>query len=137
MKIVLGHIATIQTGIFAKPHSKGKIAYLQVKHFNKDYQLGASIHSYVKNHAVADKHLLIQGDILFAAKGTNNFATCYNNDIAAVASTSFFVIRLNDIFQNKILPEFLAWHINHPVSQRFLKVRALGTSMLPFQKRPW
>ena len=135
MRTALRNIATIKTGVFAKPYSEGDIAYLQAKHFNKNYQLTTPVHSFIKDNNVADKHLLIPGDILFAAKGTKNFAAWYkDNDIPAVASTSFFVIRLIYNFQNKILPEFLAWYINHPISQRFLKMRARGTSIVSISK---
>ena len=131
----LKNIATIKTGVFAKPYSEGEIAYLQAKHFNKYYQLTTPTHSFLKDYTVSDKHLLMQGDVLFAAKGTKNFAARYKYNIQpAVASTSFFVIRLNDGVQNKILPEFLAWYINQPISQRFLKVRARGTSMVSISK---
>ena len=135
MRIALRNIASIKTGAFAKPYSEGDIAYLQANHFNKNYQLTTPVHSFIKDNSLADRHLLIPGDILFAAKGTKNFAAWYkDNDIPAVASTSFFVIRLIDDFQNKILPGFLAWYINHPISQRFLKMRARGTSMVSISK---
>ena len=52
----------------------------------------------------------------------------------AVASTSFFVIRLADNFRNKILPGFLVWLINNPGSQNFLKGKAIGTSMVSISK---
>ena len=135
MNTALRNIATIRTGVFAQPYHEGEIAYLQAKHFNKNYQLTTATHSFLKDFTVADKHLLMQGDILFAAKGTKNFAAWYKDkDLPAVASTSFFVIRLYDNFQIKILPEFLAWYINHPISQRFLKARARGTSMVSISK---
>ena len=41
-------------------------------------------------------HILRQGDVLFAAKGTKNFAALYESKYhTAVASTSFFVIRVH------------------------------------------
>ena len=84
---------------------------------------------------ISVKHLLHPGDILFSAKGTRNFAACYEkNNQPAVASTSFFVIRLNENFQNEILPQFLAWSINNPNSQSFLKGKAIGTSIVSISK---
>ena len=52
----------------------------------------------------------------------------------AVASTSFFVIRVQENFSNKILPEFLVWLINHPIAQKFLKGKAIGTSLVSISK---
>ena len=79
--------------------------------------------------------MLRHGDVLFAAKGTKNFAAWYERkNIPAVASTSFFVIRVQDTYSHKILSEFLVWLINHPNAQKFLKGRALGTSMASISK---
>ena len=135
MKLTLGHIANIQTGIFAKTIPSGEIVYLQAKHFNETGHLNSILHPDLKKDNIAEKHFLIQGDILFAAKGTKNFAAWYESkNQPAVASTSFFVIRINENFQNKILPEFLAWFINHPNSQKILKGKAIGTSIVSISK---
>ncbi len=89
----------------------------------------------LKTDHITGKHFLKDGDILFAAKGTKNFAAWYETkNEPAVASTSFFVIRLQKNFYKKILPEFLVWFINHPVSQKFLKGKAIGTSMVSISK---
>ena len=81
------------------------------------------------------KHLLRNGDVLFAAKGTKNFAALYNSENGlAVASTSFFVIRLTDPIHEKLLPEFLVWFINNPPSLKLLKDQAIGTSIVSISK---
>mgnify|MGYP000867997747 FL=1 len=73
------------------------------------------------------KHLLFPGDVLFAAKGSNNFATTYlSNYPAAVASSSFFVIQL---FDKNILPEFLTWMLNSPPAQEYFKSKAKGSAI--------
>jgi restriction endonuclease S subunit len=135
LKTRLGHIANIQTGIFAKPVSKGEIVYLQSKHFNENGQLHSLLHPDLKADNITEKHLLRHGDVLFAAKGTKNFAAWYESkNQPSVASTSFFVIRLQENFSSKILPEFLVWLINHPVAQKFLKGKAIGTSIVSISK---
>ena len=132
---ILKHIASIQTGIFAKTVSKGEIVYLQVKHFDGKGCLSSLLHPDLKEDNVTEKHLLRHGDVLFAAKGNKNFATWYENkNLPAVASTSFFVIRIQENFKNKILPEFLVWYINQPISQKFLKGKAMGTSIVSISK---
>ena len=74
--------------------------------------------------------MLRHGDVLFAAKGTKNFAAWFEKtNQPAVASTSFFVIRVQENFSNKFLREFLVWLINHPTSQKFLKGNAIGSSI--------
>ncbi len=135
MKTTLGHIANIQTGIFAKPIPKGEIVYLQSKHFNEKGQLHSLLHADLKVDNITKKHLLKHGDVLFSAKGTKNFAAWYESkNQPSVASTSFFVIRVQENFSSKILPEFLVWLINHPTAQKFLKGKAIGTSMVSISK---
>lgn len=135
MKTTLGHISTVQTGIFAKPVPNGEIVYLQAKHFNENGLVNTILHPDLKKDTLTEKHLLRHGDVLFAAKGSKNFATWYESkNQPAVASTSFFVIRLAEGFRNKILPEFLVWLINHPGSQKFLKGKAIGTSIVSISK---
>lgn len=127
MKTTLNHITSIQTGVFAKPVQKGKITYLQAKHFNENGEVIETLYPDLNTDSKINKHLLKEGDILFAAKGTKNFAALYeNDDTPAVASTSFFVIRLHD---NKVLPGYLVWFLNHPSTQTLLKGHARGTSM--------
>lgn len=142
MRIALKHIAFIQTGIFAKPTNEGQIVYLQAKHFDENGNLKTSLYPDLKAEDISGKHLLKNGDIIFAAKGTKNFAALYESLFAgqagknkpAVASTSFFVIRLNEDFQAKILPEYLAWYLNSVSSQNYLKSKAVGSSIVSISK---
>lgn len=132
MKIALKHIASIQTGVFAKPIAKGEIVYLQAKHFDENGQIIGLLHPNLNAIGIMEKHFLRQGDVLFAAKGTKNFAAWYeSSNMLAVASTSFFVIRLPKI---NILPEYLAWFLNHPNTQLLLKGKARGTSIASISK---
>jgi len=105
---------------------------LQVKHFDNNFSLLSSIHPDLKEHSVNQKHLLSPGDILFAAKGSNNFAAVYQSNYPkAVASTSFFVIKLTG---ENILPDYLAWFINYSKTMELLKSYATGTSMTSISK---
>jgi len=135
LKTALRHIASIQTGIFARTVSDGDAAYLQAKHFDENGELNSVLHNDIKADEVTDKHLLKNGDVLFAAKGRKNFAAYYKEGKQPqAASTSFFVIRIHPSFRDKILPEFLAWFINNPSSQNILKSRAMGTSIVSISK---
>ena len=49
----------------------------------------------------------------------------------AVASTSFFVIRLHD---RNVLPGYLTWFLNHPSTQTVLKGQARGSSIASISK---
>jgi restriction endonuclease S subunit len=132
LKTTLGHIAIIQTGIFAKPTPEGEIIYLQAKHFDENGSLASSLHPDLKAEDISEKHLLQAGDVLFASKGTRNFASWYESkNQPAVASTSFFVIRLQS---NLVIPEYLAWYLNSPYTLKILKGRAIGTSIVSISK---
>jgi hypothetical protein len=72
LKINLKNIASVQTGVFLKPQSEGEVLYLQVKHFDNDFRLSHSVHPDLMEYSVNQKHVLTPGDILFAAKGSNN-----------------------------------------------------------------
>ncbi len=132
MKQKVKFIATIQTGLFAKPVSKAGALYLQTKHFNKSLTVNSFIHPSISMNGVAEKHILKQGDILFAAKGNRNFAACFNVlEYPSVASTSFFVIRLHD---KNVLPEYFEWFLNQLEVMSFLKGKAKGTAIASISK---
>jgi restriction endonuclease S subunit len=135
LRAALKHIASIQTGVFARPVKEGQIVYLQSKHFTENGILKSTLYPDLKTENISEKHLLQNGDIIFAAKGTKNFAALYESkNQPAVASTSFFVIRLNEEFHDKILPEYLTWYLNLESSQHFLKSQAVGSSIVSISK---
>ena len=70
--------------------------------------------------------LLAYGDILFMAKGNNNFAVMYQSDKPAVTVSLFFIIRPK---RDKIDPEYLTWYLNSPSAQAYFHERRLGASV--------
>src|SRR5690606_17499945 len=115
------------------PSGVGELVYLQAKHFDENGQVYSTLHPDLMAKDISEKHLLKGGDVLFAAKGTKNFAAVYENHNApAVASTSFFVLRLTE---KKILPEYLAWFLNSHFTQTLLKAQAIGTSIPSISKQ--
>lgn len=133
MKTLLKDITNIQTGLFAKSSGFGELVYLQSKHFDEWGQLHAVLHPDMPAEGIPEKHLLKNGDVLFSAKGTKNFAAVFeNHNEPAVASTSFFVIRPTD---KKVLPQFLAWFLNNRTTQTLLKGQAIGTSIPSISKQ--
>ncbi len=133
MKTQIKNLTNIQTGLFAKPSGVGELVYLQSKHFDEFGILHSTLHPDLKANGVSKKHLLKDGDVLFAAKGTKNFATVFeNHNEPSVASTSFFVLRPSD---KKVLPQFLAWFLNNHTTQTLLKGQAIGTSIPSISKQ--
>lgn len=126
------NIATLQTGIFAKPIAGGEVVYLQAKHFDEAGNLQQELHPDLPVSSVLPKHLLKPGDVIFAAKGAKNFAVVFESfHPNAVASTSFFVIRLHN---GQVLPAYLAWFLNLPTTQSYLKGHARGSNIVSISK---
>lgn len=127
LTIKIKEIAAIRTGFFGKPVKNGEVVYLQAKQFNENAQLDADLYPDLLLSDVPEKHILQVGEIVFAAKGLKNFAAVFNRaDIKAVASTSFFVIKIKE---GLLLPEYICWYINLPTTQAFLKAQAMGSSV--------
>ncbi|MCC5916521.1 MAG: restriction endonuclease subunit S [Cryomorphaceae bacterium] len=120
--------------MFGKPEPNGDYAYLFTRHFDDNGQLSHAIYPDIPSNAKTQKHALIPGDVLFAAKGAKNFAAVYhNNNPPAIASTSFLILRLYNT--NNILPEYLAWSINQPNTMAYLRSQAKGTSIASISKK--
>ena len=130
----LKDIATIASGIYAKPSMTGEAIYLQATYFDAYGRLDATVKPDLKLNSRQQKHLLQDGDILFAAKGLKNFSVIYREVMGrAVASSVFFVIRIEK--HSRVNPEFLAWCLNHPESQRYYKAYAKGSSIPSISKK--
>lgn len=127
----LGRAANIRTGLFAKPMPRGTIAYLQGKDFDDRGVPISTPEPELGWRKAVTKHLLKPGDILFAAKGTKNFAWVFRDDFPAVASTTFFVITIRDA---TLLPEYLAWKLNEPTTLAILQKYARGSSLVSIPK---
>lgn len=133
MKTLVRDITHIQTGLYAKPSDTGELVYLQVKHFDEFGHLLSDLYPDLPLDGISEKHILNEGDVLFAAKGGKNFAYVFeNHNEPSVASTSFFVIRLTD---NNVLPSYLAWFLNNHNTQIRLKGQAMGTSIPSISKQ--
>ena len=133
MKKLIKNITNIQTGLFAKPTGIGELIYLQSRHFDEYGQMQSVLHPDLITEGISEKHLLKDGDVLFAAKGTKNFAVVFeSHNKPSVASTSFFVIRPTD---KKVLPQYLAWFLNNHTTQTLLKSQAIGTSIPSISKQ--
>ena len=135
MKTTLKHIANIQTGIYAHTVSLGEVIYLQAKHFDETGNFLKTVKPDLHLNKQTEKHLLNNGDILFAAKGSKNFATQFEvKNGNCVASSTFLVIRINNEFSKVILSEYLVWLINNPITQEWLKAKARGSSIPSISK---
>lgn len=129
MKHALLEIADLQSGIYAHPEAMADTFYLQGGHFDEAGTFDVSVKPYLKSSAKLQKHRLQADDILFAAKGLNNFAVIYEESIGpAVASSSFIVIRLNPDKRDIFDPRYLAWYLGHTPEVKLFH-KQLGTTI--------
>ncbi len=135
MKTKLKNIAFIRSGIFAKSRPDASVVYLQAKHFEESGKMIAGITPELIVDRQTENHLLQPGDILFAAKGTKNFASVYKPEYGlCVASSTFLVVTLKNEFRDAVLPEFVAWLMNCDYTMEKLKREARGTSIPSISK---
>lgn len=131
MKRPLQEFTNLSAGLYLQPDPMPDTFYLQGVHFNESGQLLPQVRPQVLAGPKIAKHLLLDGDVLFAAKGLNNFAVVFRHaDMGskAVASSSFIVLRSKDKDQTAVTPDFLAWYLTHsPEVKAFRK--QLGTTI--------
>lgn len=103
----------------------GDLSVIQMKNVNYNNCSVDQPLTLIASGRLKDKITLMRNDILFVAKGAKNCAIEYVLDIPnAVASSAFFILRPD---QSKIIPAYLAWYINQPPVQQYLKENVVGT----------
>ena len=121
-------IATIRSGTYIKGKSEGEVCYLQVNDYDKTKNRFFLPKPSLELNIKTKKHLLLEGDIVLAAKGTSNFCVVFHEEMGkAVASSSFLVITIIDSYI--ISPEYLSWVLNREDTLAFFKANAVGSAM--------
>lgn len=133
MKLKLGEIAHIQFGLHCSDLiEKGEIKYIQAKNFDENAFFSHNTGNYINLDEKDKNHLLQDGDVLFVGKGTRNFAWTYQKEFgAAIASSTFFVIKLNTNF---ILPDYLTTVLNSIRYQNIYQQLGAGSSIQSIRK---
>lgn len=68
---------------------------------------------------------LMKGDVLFAARGSRNYAVMISQDEEqVVASPHFYILRVK---AHTLLPEFMVWQLNQKPLQNYFESAAEGT----------
>lgn len=128
----LKDIASILSGTYQQEVPDGDLLYLQVKDFTASHLSKGELSPTVLKESRMTKHILQHNDLLFAAKGVSNFCIVYKEEMGeAIASTSFFVIRITTA---AIMPEYLCWYINTPPTLKALQSKAMGSSVPSISK---
>lgn len=132
MSLFIKDIATLQFGLYKKPSEKGSVRYFQAKDFDNSGTWNDKTDTWLNLNENTQKHILEDGDILFAGKGFRNFAWVYTLDIGpAIASSMFFVIRPD---QQKVIPGYLSTVLNSEKYQSFFQTLGMGSSIPSIRK---
>ena len=135
MKVILGQIADIQIGY----QVKGRIiqqaddthSLVQTSDVNDAGEIAwEALASFTPVRKGTDRYQLIDGDILFLAKGARRVAAVVRNPQPhTLAVSTFFILRVrNDAV---CLPEFLAWYLNVAARDDIAAIEQRGVT-IPF-----
>lgn len=103
----------------------GGVRVIQMKDFENEYSTIGDECVFVDSQSIKTKYYLEDGDILFIAKGSNNYAVVYNKmDVPTIASSALFILKVD---RDKATPEFVAWYINQQDVQNYFKSNEAGT----------
>lgn len=112
----------------------GEIRIIQMKDFNDSYTAVEDKCFRISADKIKSKYFLENGDILFTAKGTNNYAVVFEraDDIPTIASSALFVIQVDHKIAN---PHYIAWYINQSKIQNYFKTNETGTYTTSINKK--
>lgn len=128
-KIYLKDVAEILSGVYEKTDPDGDVAYLQTKDCTDVIVTRLAFR--VFETPKIQKNLLHRGDVLFASKGVNYLSVVFEGQEKAVASTSFFVIRLKS---PAVTSEYLCWFLRQPSVEAYFKTQQAGSATPLFHK---
>lgn len=129
----LKDIVTLQAGLYAQSTPKDNAVYVQVRDFSPERRLSKGIKPSVEIEGRTQNLFLSSGDLLFAAKGNNNFCAVFQGlDYPAVASSSFLTLRIKR--SDEVLPEYICWYINLDSTLKYLRSKAEGTGIPSISK---
>src|SRR5262245_639764 len=95
-----------------RSESGGEIAVIQLQDASRaEHELGESVPRLLRRGKIYDKHLLKPGDVLIQARGFRNPAAAVTVDFPAISAPGLHVLRPDP---EQVLPEYLAWYLNHP-----------------------
>jgi hypothetical protein len=134
MMAPLGNVATVSTAYpFRKkvnPEPGGDVRLVQLRDLD-DAEGAPSADAIVLRNdgAKYDRYLLKEGDLLFQSRGSRYPAAVVGASVRGIAANGLHVIRISTA---TVLPEFLAWWLNHPTSQSKLAADVARGTYIPF-----
>lgn len=133
MKVFLSNVSDIQVGYQSREGIKGLAngshRLLQARDFDKLHQVDWPNLIRFTPTGNFNKFEIKQEDVLFLARGQENFARLLKpGPTNTLAANSFYILRVNSAI---IIPEYLSWWLNQSPAQEYIKLNRSGSS-LPF-----
>jgi len=132
--MILGDLAEVRMGYSFRSRLEhdpnGDLAVVQMKDIDDSNLLNLEQVVRVRLPDVKPSHLLHTGDLLCRSRGRSNGVALVGRDVqAAVLAAPMLLIR-----PHAVLPDYLHWFINLPVTQAMLAQQAAGTSVQMISK---
>lgn len=127
--VKLSSIADIISGILFRTKiffdKYGDYSVILMRNINSDNSVNYNELVKTNIEKIKPAQLIRKNDILFRAKGNNNYASFIDRELEnTTTNTHFFIIRVKS---TKILPEYLAWYINQKPAQTYFLKHSPGT----------
>lgn len=131
MKQPLVNIAEIKAGFQTREgivaDSSGSHFLIQARDFDKQRQIQWSGLIRFNPRGDVGRYELKRDDVLFLARGQENFAYCVERDLdATLATNTFYILRAN---RKIILPSYLTWWLNQTPAQDDIKLQRSGSAI--------
>lgn len=128
----LAELCDIHSGYTARgrlePLPEGGVLAMQLRDVSADGEiLGPRLQRYDLG-ALSDRYFVRGGEVVFRSRGEPNTAMAVGDALTEPAAVivPLVIVRPD---KERVLPEYLAWAINHPEAQRRLSAEAQGTSL--------
>jgi hypothetical protein len=136
-RTVLTDVAQLQAGYpfrsAVEEVADGDVNVIQMKDVSPEWGVDWSAVMRTRLAGRKQPDWIVDGDILFAAKGARFYAACVGDALPkAVCVPAFFHLRVRP--EAALDPEFLAWQMNQPPCQRQLLQAAEGSSQLSIRR---
>ncbi len=125
-------ICSIHTGFTTRarlePAQNGGMPMIQLGDISADGRVDFHRLTRINRDDILDRHLVRTGDVVFRSRGDRNTAVALDESFEepALAVLPLMILRPN---LDVATPQYLAWAINQPTSQRHFDSTAYGTKM--------
>jgi len=133
----LGKVCHLNSGVTARrrlePAISGGVPAIQMRDVQFDAELNVGDLRRYNLENLSERHLVSGGEVIFRSRGCPNTAVVVSGELEEPAAVILPLVILRPKGE-LVLPEYLAWTINRPETQRHLDSAAQGTSMRMISK---